>query len=94
MDKTSASISTLIGSALASASALLAIWLLSYGYATGGFHHNDPLLVTGIRTGIGLSLAAMVFAGIGVRKPNRMRWIGLAWAAVGCLFWVCTAFVK
>jgi drug/metabolite transporter (DMT)-like permease len=90
MDKTPASIATLIGSALASASGLLAIWLLSYGYATGGLHHNDPLLLAGIRIGIALSVAALVFAGIGIRKPSRMRWIGLAWAAAGCLFWVCT----
>ena len=94
MDKTTASIATLIGSALASASALLAIWLLSYGYATGGFRHNDPLLVSSTRIGIGLSLAATVFAGIGVQKPNRMRWMGLACAALVGLFWVCTAFVK
>jgi hypothetical protein len=87
VDKTPASLATLVGSALATASALLAIWLMSYGYATGGLRNHDPLLVAGFRTGLALSLAASIFSGVGLR-----RWLGLAFALAGLLFWARTAF--
>jgi hypothetical protein len=92
MDKTPAALATLVGSALATASALLAIWLMSYGYATGGLRNHDPLLVAGFRTGLALSLAASIFSGVGLRRPNQMRWLGLAFALAGLLFWARTAF--
>lgn len=92
MDKTPSAVATLVGAALAAASALLAIWLMSYGYATGGLHNRDPLLVAGFRTGLAVSLAACIFSGIGLRRPNRVRWLSLAFAAAGLLFWASTAF--
>jgi hypothetical protein len=94
MQKSPSSIAALIGLALASASALLAIWLRSYGYAIGGFPHHDPLLVAGFRTGIALSLAGCTFAMIGLRPPSRLRWLGVVWAMLGLLFWIGTAFMQ
>ena len=92
MDKTPSSVATLVGAALATASALLAIWLMSYGYATGGLHNGDPLLVAGFRIGIAISLAACIFSGVGLRRPNRVRWLSLAFAVAGLLFWASVAF--
>ena len=46
---------TLAGFVLATASALIAIWLRSYGFAVGGFAHGDPLLIASFRTGMALS---------------------------------------
>lgn len=92
MDKTPSSIAALVGATLATASGLLAIWLMSYGYATGGLHHRDPLLVAGFRIGIAVSLAACIFSGIGLRRPNRVRWLSLAFAVAGLLFWASVAF--
>jgi hypothetical protein len=94
MGKSPNSIAALIGFALASASTLLAVWLRSYGYAIGGFRHYDPLLLAGFRTGMGLSAAASVFAIVGLRQPNRLRWLGLGWALLGLLFWVGTALME
>jgi hypothetical protein len=94
MQKSPSSIAALIGFALASASALLAIWLRSYGYAIGGFSHHDPLLIAGFRTGIALSLAGCIFSMIGLRPPSRLRWLGLVWALLGFLFWIGTAFMQ
>jgi hypothetical protein len=93
MQKSPKSVAALIGFALASASALLAIWLRSYGYAVGGFRDYDPLLMAGFRTGMALSAAASVFAIIGLRQPNRLRWLGVGWALLGLLFWVGTALM-
>ena len=92
MDKPPSSVAALIGATLATASALLAIWLMSYGYATGGLHNRDPLLVAGFRIGMGISVAACVFAGVGLRRPNRVRWLSLAFAVAGLLFWASVAF--
>ena len=92
MDKTKSSVAALVGATLATASALLAIWLMSYGYATGGLHNGDPLLVAGFRIGMGISVAACVFAGAGLRRLNRVRWLSLAFAAAGLLFWAIVAF--
>jgi hypothetical protein len=89
--KTPTPIVMLVGAALASASALLAIWLMSYGYATGGLAHNDPLLVAGFQSGIAISAAASVFVGISLRRPSRLRWLGLVFALAGLLFWITAA---
>jgi hypothetical protein len=94
MEKTPDSVAALISVALASASALLALWLLSYGYAIGGFHHHDPLLVAAFRTGLALSILATLCGIFGLRRPNRLRWFGLAWAAAGLLFWLVTAVTQ
>jgi hypothetical protein len=88
MGKSPASIATLVGSALATASALLGVWLMSYGYATGGFRNHDPLLIAASRTGLVLSLAAALCASIGLRPASRLRCLGLAFALAGLLFWV------
>jgi hypothetical protein len=94
MQKSPSSIAALIGFALASASALLAIWLRSYAYAVGGLAHQDPLLLEGLRTGIALSSAGCIFAIAGLRPPSRERWLGFAWALLGLLFWVGTVVLR
>ena len=92
MDKTPSSVAALVGATLATASALLATWLMSYGYAIGGLHNRDALLVAGFRIGIAISLAACVSTSAGLRRPNRVRWLSLAFAAAGLLFWAGVAF--
>jgi hypothetical protein len=94
MQKGPSSIAALIGVAFASASALVAIWLRSYGYAVGGLAAQDPLLLAGLRTGVVLSSAGCIFVILGLRPPSRLRWLGFAWALLGLLFWVGTAVLR
>lgn len=92
--KNPSSFAALIGVAFASASALVAIWLRSYGYAVGGLAHQDPLMLASLRTGVTLSSAGCIFAIAGLRPPSRERWLGFAWALLGLLFWVGTAVLR
>jgi hypothetical protein len=94
MLKDSRSIAALAGFVLATASALIAIWLWSYGFAVGGLAHADPLLVASFRTGMALSGVGLLFALVGLRPPSRMRWLGVAWALLGLLFWGGTALMR
>jgi len=94
MRKTSNSIVALVGVALASTSALLAIWLVCYGYAIGGIPHHDPLLVASFRTGLAVSAVGTAFAAAGLKQSGRLKWWALAWALVGVAFWSVRAVLK
>lgn len=94
MPKSPTSLAPVLGFALASASAMLALWLLSYGFATGGFTLHNPLFATGFRTGIILSIGATLFAGIAFNLKHRLRWLILLFALAGLLFWSALAFVR
>jgi hypothetical protein len=94
MPKESRSIAALAGFVLATASALIAIWLRSYGFAVGGLAHGDPLVTASFRTGLALSGVALLFALVGLQPPTRTRWLGAAWALLGLLFWAGTALTR
>jgi hypothetical protein len=87
------SLAPVLGFALASASALLALWLLSYGFATGGFSLHNPLFSAGFRTGVILSVGATLFAVIAFTLKHRRRWPLLLWSAAGLIFWWALAFI-
>ena len=80
MLKDSRSIAALAGFVLATASALIAIWLWSYGFAVGGLAHGDPLLIASFRTGMALSGVGVLFALSGLRPATRLA---LAWSGLG-----------
>ena len=94
MSKSPTSLAPVLGFALASASAMLALWLGSYGFATGGFTLHNPLSLAGFRTGIILSVGATLFAIIAFTQKHRLRWLILLWSAAGLLFWCVFAFVR
>jgi hypothetical protein len=94
MLKDSRSIAALAGFVLATASALIAIWLWSYGFAVGGVAQGDPLLVASFRTGTALSGVGLLLALVGLRPATRTRWLGVAWALLGLLFWGGTALMR
>jgi hypothetical protein len=94
MPKSPTSLAPVLGFALASASALLALWLLSYGFATGGFSAQNPLFLAGFRTGIILSVGAALFAAITFSMKHRHRVPLLLYAAAGLVFWSAFAFVR
>ena len=94
MQKPSTSVPALISFALAGASVLLAIFLLCYGFASGGFPHHDPLLLASSRIGIALSAAASIFAIIALRQPTRLRWLCLVLGIATLLGWFAAGFGK
>jgi hypothetical protein len=94
MPKDFRSLAALAGFVLATASALIAIWLWSYGFAVGGLAHGDPLLFASFRTGLALSGAGLLFALVGLRPATRTGWFGVAWALLGLLFWASTALMR
>ena len=89
--RTSSSIMSLIGFALATASLVLAISSSIYAHEIHGFPFYDPLLMTIYRTGGFLSLVGIVFSAIGVRKENPLRWHAGICAVGTCLFWFGSA---
>jgi hypothetical protein len=94
MQKDSSSIAALAGFVLATASALIAIWMRSYGFAVGGLAHGDPLLTASFRTGVALSGVGLLFALIGLRPPTGMRRLGVGWALLGLAFWLVTPLMR
>jgi hypothetical protein len=94
MSKSPTSLAPVLGFALASASAMLALWMISYGFATGGFTLHNPLFLTGFRTGIILSIGATLFAVIAFTQKHRLRWLILPFAVAGLIFWSAFAFVR
>jgi hypothetical protein len=89
--QTLASILSLIGFTLATASGLLAISSMLYAHAVGGFPFYDPLLLRIYRWGALLSLSGTVFALIGVWRPGPLRWHAPACAVGTLLFWFAAA---
>lgn len=89
--RTVSSTLSLIGFALATASALLAISSSIYGAARGGFPYYDPLLMKIYIWGLLLSLSALVFAILGVWRRGPLRWHAPGCAAGTLLLWFVAA---
>ena len=89
--RTTFSTLSLIGFALATASALLAISALVYSAVIGGFPYYDPRLLRIYRIGALLSLCGIVFAVIGVWRSSTLRWHSLACTVGTLLFWFVAA---
>jgi len=86
-----ASILSLVGFVLATASGLLAASSIVYAQMTHGFPYYDPLLLRIFRTGFLLSLAAIVFGVGGSLGPNSLRWHAPVSAAGMLAFWCVAA---
>jgi hypothetical protein len=85
------SILSLIGFALATASALLAIVTAAYAKTIGGFPYYDPTLMSIYRYGALTSLAGIGFSSSGVWKPGAVRWHALVCAVGTLLYWLLLA---
>jgi hypothetical protein len=86
-----ASILSLIGFTLATASVMLALGSVIYALAIGGFAYYDPLLLSIYRCGILLALAGFAFAVIGVWRPHDLRWHSPLLSVGMLLFWFLMA---
>ena len=89
--RTPSSIMSLIGFTFATVSLMLAISSGIYAHEIHGFPFYDPLLMRIYRTGGCLSLVGIVFASIGVRKQNPLRWHAGVRAVGTFLFWCFSA---
>jgi len=92
--RTVASILSLIGFALATASAILGISTLLYARAVHSFPINDPLLLRIFGCGALLSLSSTVFAILGIWRPGPLRWHALACGIVNLLLWFALAMAE
>ena len=89
--RTAASILSLAGFVLATASALLAVSSIAYAQAIHGFRFYDPGVMRIFRWGFLLSLGAIVLGLGGVSRPSSLRWHAPV-AAIGTLaFWLMAA---
>lgn len=79
---------SLAGFSLGTASALLALGVMVYERAAGGFQFYDPALLRIYRWGLLLSVAGLVFGGVGLRWPGPIRWYAPVAAAGTLLFWL------
>lgn len=79
---------SLAGFTLATASALLAISMVLYARAIGGFEYYDPRLLRIYRWGLLLSLAGVVLGIGGVWRSSPLRWHAPACSAGTLLFWL------
>jgi hypothetical protein len=79
------SVLSVIGFALGSSSALLAVGTVLYAMAAGGFRYYDPKLLVIYRVGILLSLGGLTSAMGGVWSRGAVRWHALI-LSVGMLF--------
>jgi hypothetical protein len=86
-----ARIFSLTGFAFATASALLAIFSITYAQEIGGFSFYDPRLLRFLRTGSLLSLAAITLSLGGVWKRGPLRWLSPACSLGTLLFWLGAA---
>jgi hypothetical protein len=85
------SVLSLIGFALSSSSALLALGTVLYAMAGGGFRYYDSTLLVIYRVGILLSLGGLTSAIVGVWSRGAVRWHALI-LSVGMLFlWLMCA---
>ena len=85
-----ASILSFMGFFLATASGLLAIFLIVYAQIHR-FGYYDPLLMRIFKTGVLLSGAGVVFAVGGVWKTNLLRWHAPISAVSTLAFWLMAA---
>ena len=89
--RTAASVLSLAGFVLATASALLAVSSIAYAQAIHGYRFYDPGVMRIFRWGFLLSLGAIVFGLGGVWRPSSLRWHAPV-AAIGTLaFWLMAA---
>jgi hypothetical protein len=89
--RTAASILSLAGFVLATASALLAVSSIAYAQVIHGFRFYDPRLMRIFRWGFLFSLGAIVFGLGGIWRPSSLRWHAPV-AAIGTLaFWIMAA---
>jgi hypothetical protein len=89
--RTAASILSLIGFILATASAVLAIVSVIYAHVIHGFPFYDPLLLRIFRWGLLLSGAGFVFGISGVWGRSSLRWHAPACAVGTVAFWMPAA---
>jgi uncharacterized BrkB/YihY/UPF0761 family membrane protein len=89
--RTTFSTLSLTGFALGTASGLFAIGAMLYARAVGGFSFYDPALVKIYRWGTLLSVAAIMFAIIGLWRPSSLRWHALVCALGTLVFWLAVA---
>ncbi|HTD24531.1 MAG TPA: hypothetical protein VK738_17870 [Terriglobales bacterium] len=89
--RTAFSTLSLIGFTLGTVSGLLAISAMLYARAVGGFPFYDASLMRIYRWGALLSLAAMVFAIIGLWRPSPLRWHAPVCAVGTLVFWLAAA---
>jgi hypothetical protein len=81
---------SLVGFTLGTASGLLAISSMVYAHAVRGFSYYDPSLLR-IYRGALLSVVGVIFAVIGVRRPNSLRWLAPMCAVGTLVFWLAAA---
>jgi hypothetical protein len=84
-------IMSLIGFALASASALLSIFTSIYAKAIGGFPFDDPILFRIYWYGLLISLSGIVFSVAGIWRANALRWHAIVCAVGTLMFWFMQA---
>jgi hypothetical protein len=89
--RTLPSILSLIGLALATASAMLAVSSVLYAHTIGGFPYYDPRLLRIYRWGGLLSLSGIVFGIGGVWRPGPVRWLAPVCSLGTALFWFASA---
>jgi hypothetical protein len=85
------SILSLLGFALASASALLGVSSIVYADLIHGFRYYDPRLLRIFRIGFLLSASGLVAALIGVLRQNSLRWHAPVSAIATLAFWTAAA---
>ena len=81
---------SLVGFALATASALLAVSSIVYAQSAH-FAYYDPSLLRIFRLGGVLSLSGTVFGNCGTWRPNPLRWYAPGCALGMLLFWFAMA---
>jgi hypothetical protein len=81
----------LIGLALATASALLAIFTALAAALGQGFRYYDPALLSIYKIGLLLSVAGLIFGMRGLAKANPIRWHAPACSFGMLLFWFLAA---
>ena len=86
--RTAFSTLSLLGFAFGTVSGLLAIAAVLYARAVGGFSFYDPALVRIYRWGVLLSVAALMFAIIGLWRPSSLRWHAPICAVGTLVFWL------
>jgi hypothetical protein len=92
--RTASSILSLVGFALATASASLAVCLAIYARVIGGFPYYHPLLMRTYATGTLLSLGGILFGLAGIWRWNSLRWHAPVAALATLAFWLLSASME
>ena len=82
---------SLLGFALSTCSALLAVGSVAYDHAIGGFPFYDPRLLRIYRWGNLLSLTGVVLGVVGIWRRSPLRWYAPLCAAGTLAFWFFAA---